>query len=319
MSQSRIFARVHRMEYAAEEVLAVEFRRLDGEPLPRFTAGAHIDIHLPGGLSRSYSLLNDSRETHRYVVAVGLDAKSRGGSQYIHTRMRVGDTVEISEPRNHFPLVEDAPLVVLIAGGIGVTPMVCMARRLSELGRPFVFHLAARNRARAAFLDEINALGGIVATHFDAEHGGKPLDIAPIIAAAPAGAHFYCCGPMPMLAAFEAATAHLPEVFAHVEYFTAKAAPASASAPGAFTLTLAKSGKTIEVPADKSILEALLEAGFEVDYSCQDGVCGSCETKIIAGVADHRDSLLSKAERESNRTMMICVSRCVGDHLTLDL
>jgi ferredoxin-NADP reductase len=319
MSNETITARVHRIEWAAEEILAVEFRRPDGAPLPAFTPGAHIDLHLPNNMLRNYSLLNDSSETHRYVVAVGLDAASRGGSTYIHRELRVGQIVPISAPRNHFPLVEDAPLVVLIAGGIGITPLACMARRLAALGRPYEIHVASRNPGRAAFVDELRALGQPVHAHFDSEHGGAPLDMAPIIANAPAGTNFYCCGPSPMLAAFEAATASLPEGLAHVEYFKAKEQPLPASAPGAFKLTLAKSGLTIDVPANQTILEALLEAGIEADYSCQDGVCGTCETKIIAGAPDHRDSLLSKAERESNKTMMICVSRCAGDHLTLDL
>lgn len=319
MTQETIAARVHRIEWAAEDILAVEFRRPDGSALPAFTAGAHIDLHLPNGLLRNYSLLNDSAETRGYVIAVGLDAASRGGSRYIHRDLRVGQVIQISTPRNHFPLVEDAPRVVLVAGGIGVTPLVCMARRLTAIGRPYEIHVAARNAARAAFLDELRALAGPVHAHFDSDHGGAPLAIAPIVSAAAPGTHFYCCGPGPMLAAFESATAGLPDGFAHVEYFKAKEQPASAVAPGAFKLTLAKSGRTIEVPANKTILDALLDNGIVADYSCQDGVCGTCETRILAGQADHRDSLLSKAERESNKTMMICVSRCVGDALTLDL
>ena len=319
MTEQTFPARVQRIEWAAEDILAVEFRRPDGGPLPAFTPGAHIDLHLPNNMLRNYSLLNDSRDTHRYVVAVGLDANTRGGSKYIHHELRVGQVIPISAPRNHFPLVEDAPRVVLIAGGIGITPMVCMARRLAALGRSYEIYVAARNPARAAFVEELRALGGPVHPHFDSDHGGAPLAMAPIIAAAPAGTHFYCCGPGPMLAAFEAATASLPDGFAHVEYFKAREQQASATAPGAFTLTLAKSGRTIEVAANQTILEALLANDVEADYSCQDGVCGTCETKIITGVADHRDSLLSKSERESNKTMMICVSRCLGDHLTLDL
>ncbi len=319
MTNETISARVQRMEWAAEGILEVEFRRPDGGDLPAFTPGAHIDLHLPNGLLRNYSLLNDSRDRHRYVVAVGLDAASRGGSRFIHGDLRVGQIMPISAPRNHFPLVEDAPHVVLIAGGIGITPLACMARRLAALGRPYEIHVAARNPERAAFVSDLRALSGKVLPHFDSEHNGAPLDIAAIVAKAPAGAHFYCCGPGPMLAAFEAATAGLPDGLAHVEYFKAKEQPASTVAPGSFKLTLAKRGETIEVPADKTILEALLDHGIEADYSCQDGVCGTCEVKVVSGVPDHRDSLLSKSERESNKTMMICVSRCLGDHLTLDL
>jgi len=319
MTSTSIKARVWRMEWAAEDILEVEFRPTAGGALPAFAAGAHIDLHLPNGLTRNYSLLNDSRDTHRYVVAVGLDAASRGGSKFVHREMRVGQILDISAPRNNFPLVEDASHVVLVAGGIGITPLACMARRLAALGRSYDMHIAARNKERAAFVEDMRALGQPVHVHLDVEHGGKPLSIAPIVANAPADAHFYCCGPTPMLAAFEAATAQLPEGRAHVEYFSAKAPSPGAPAPGAFLVTLARSGRTFEVPADKSILETMLDLGLHADYSCQDGVCGTCETKVVSGIPDHRDSLLSKAERESNKTTMICVSRCLGDHLTLDL
>jgi ferredoxin-NADP reductase len=208
--------------------------------------------------------------------------------------------------------------VILIAGGIGITPLYCMIRRLTALGRSFELHYAVRGPDRAAFLEDIRALGARIHTHFDSEHGGAPLAIAPIVGAAPTGAHFYCCGPTGMLAAFEAATQDLPANRVHIEYFKPKEQPPAVSS-GAFTVVLARSGQTFEVPPDKSILEVLLENGINADHSCMDGVCGSCETRVIDGVPDHRDSLLTKAERESNKTMMICVSRCLGPRLVLDM
>lgn len=312
--------RVIRMEWEAEGVISVALARPDGGELPAFAPGAHIDLILPNGVTRSYSLSGDPADRLRYVVGVGLDAKSRGGSSYIHNQLRVGQILQVSEPRNHFPLVEDAPMVVLIAGGIGITPLYCMARRLAALGRPYEMHYATRNAARMAFLPQMRALGGPVHVHYDEEQGGSPLDVAAIFSRYPAGTHYYCCGPVPMLAAFEAAgaAAGIPDANIHVEYFTAK--PQNAVAPSAgFTVVLARSGKEIMVPSDKSILEMLSINGVKVESSCQDGICGTCEVKVLEGIPDHRDSVLTKAEQAANKSMMVCVSRCKGERLVLDI
>lgn len=309
--------RVQRIEWEAEGVISVELRRPDGAPLPEFTAGAHIDIHLPNGLVRSYSLSGDQSDRQRYIVGVGLDAASRGGSLYIHNQLRVGQILQIAGPRNHFPLVEDAERVVFIAGGIGITPMFCMMRRLNVLGRKFELHYATRNRQRMAFLASLQALGP-VHIHCDDEQGGRPLDLVAIIQKHPVGTHFYCCGPTPMLTAFEQATAHLPADLVHVEYFSPKPQDPAAES-STFTVVLARTGREYVIPADKSILDVLAHQGVKVDSSCQDGICGTCETRVLEGVPDHRDSVLTKAEREANKSMMICVSRCKGERLVLDL
>ena len=313
-----LILRVHRIEWAAEGTVVVEFRDPCGQTLPPFTPGAHIELNLPNGIRCNYSLLNDSAEDHRYVVAVALDAASRGGSAYMHRDLRVGQSIHVSRPRNQFPLVEDAEHVVFIAGGIGITPICSMMRRLAALDRSFELHYATRTADRAAFLSDLRALGRPVHVHFDAEHGGAPLAIAPIIRAARPNAHFYCCGPTPMLDTFEMATRYLPEGRARVEYFKPKEQPPLAET-GRFTVILAKSGRAFEIAADQTILGVLLETGISAEHSCMEGVCGTCETRIIEGTADHRNSVLSKSEREANRTMMICISRCLGDRLVLDL
>jgi len=308
--------RVHRLEWAARDVLELELRAPDGADLPAYEPGAHIDIQLPNGLSRSYSLKGDPALRDRYVVGVGLDARSRGGSSYIHGSLRIGQEIPVRAPLNHFPLAE-APKTVLIAGGIGVTPMTCMARELARRGVDFEFHYAVREKARAAFLDELSGYCPGLALHTDDIAGG-PLDLAPIVAGQPEGTHFYCCGPAPMMAAFEAITESLPAETIHVEYFSPKPVETGGADAG-FTVVLQKTGKTVEVAADETILDAVKRVGIVPDTSCEDGICGTCETRILEGVADHRDSVLTKKEQEAGKTMMICVSRCKGDRLVLDL
>lgn len=311
--------RVARMEWVATDILEVELRAPAGGELPAYEPGAHVDLHLPNGLIRSYSIKGDPEQRDRYVVGVGRDAASRGGSVYVHDKLRVGEIVPVSAPRNNFPLAEEAPLSVLIAGGIGVTPLVCMARRLSRLGRACIFHYAVRSADRAAFLDELGAMGIDLRLHVDAEAGG-PLDMAAALAGHPEGTHVYCCGPSGMMQAFEAGTEGWPEDNVHVEYFTPKVVEAPADAvEGPFTVECRKSGKMVEVAPDVSIADALRAAGVSVDTSCEDGICGTCETRVIEGTPDHRDSILTKKEREANRTMMVCVSRSKGGRLVLDI
>ena len=308
--------RVEAMRREAEGVLSVELRDPHGAELQPFSAGSHIDLILPNGMTRSYSLLNDPAERHRYVVAVGLDANSRGGSRFVHDRLRVGAAVKVAGPRNNFPLNENAQSHVLIAGGIGITPMLAMMRRLAAADQSFHLYYGVREAARAAFVEDIVALKGGFTQHIDAERG-CPMDLVEIIASHP-DADFYCCGPGPMLAAFEEATEALPEDRVHLEYFAPKAQDDSAS-NNAFDVECRTSGIEVHVTEDRTIAEALAEAGVAVELSCQEGICGTCETPVLGGEPDHRDSVLSKAERAANKTMMVCVSRCRGDRLVLDL
>lgn len=316
-----IQVRVKSVTWEAEGVYSFDLRPMPPRrELPPFTAGAHIDLHLPNGLIRSYSLTNAQDERHRYVIGVNKDASSRGGSRYMHETVRAGDTLAISEPRNNFPLDESAPLSVFIAGGIGITPLYGMAHRLQALGRPWQMYYAARARKNAAFVDELQALrdasGRDVQFSFDQETGGRLLDLPGIVAALPSGAHVYCCGPLPMLDAFQKATASLSPNQVHVEYFTAAE---EAATEGGYTVELARSGRSVTIPPGKTILDTLLDLGIDAPFSCQEGICGTCETRVIEGTPDHRDLVLSPEEKAANNTMMICCSGSKTPKLVLDL
>ncbi|MSQ18103.1 MAG: oxidoreductase [Betaproteobacteria bacterium] len=312
--------RVKTLIWEAPGIVSADLRPLEGNVLPPFTAGAHIDLHLSTGLVRSYSLLNAQSERHRYVIAVQRDRTSRGGSLWIHDKLGAGDVIKISPPRNNFALAEGAPSTIFIAGGIGITPILGMVRQLDMLGHPWQLHYCTRTRAGTAFINELEALAangrGAVRFNFDEEPGGKMIDLAALTAAAPKDAHLYCCGPLPMLAAFEAATAAWPREQVHVEYFTAKEAPAVA---GGFTVVLAKSGREIKVDPGVSIINALFRAGVNHPSSCLEGVCGACETPVLEGIPDHRDLVLTESEQRANRTMMICCSGCKSERLVLDI
>jgi tetrachlorobenzoquinone reductase len=313
---------VKSVTHKAQGIHAWEFRALDDGPLPPFTAGAHIDLHLSNGLIRSYSLCNAPSERHRYVVAVNRDRASRGGSTFLHDTLKTGDTIEIASPRNNFELVETASHVVFIAGGIGITPIYAMIQRLEAIGRTWELHYSARQKAMCAFREELEAIEakqpGRVHFNFDHEVGGKVTDLDGLLAGRSKDVELYCCGPNPMLEAFEAAArnAGFPAAQVHVEYFTAREAPA---VEGGFAVELARSGRTIQIQPGETILDALLAHGIEVPFSCKQGVCGTCETRVVSGEPDHRDLVLTEAERAANQTMMICCSGSHSAKLVLDL
>lgn len=322
--QRTLLARVHQIRREAEGVVSIELLPAKAEvSFPSFEPGSHIDLLLPNGLTRSYSLCNPAEDRNRYVVGVLNDRKGRGGSRYIHEQLRVGQEIDISVPRNHFRLHEDAPNSVLVAGGIGVTPIFCMLQRLVARGRPVEIVYCARSRGEAAFADAIRQIAdenGIPITwHFDDEQGARP-DLTALLAQRGAESHFYCCGPAPMLDAFEKSCERLGYANSHIERFAAPTAQ-PVTETSRFEVLCEVSRKSVEVPPDKSILDVLIEAGLNPEHSCREGVCGACETTVLGcdGELDHRDSLLTKAERQAGRTMMICVSRCTGKHLVLDL
>jgi ferredoxin-NADP reductase len=322
MSSPTLNALVHTMRYEADGIVSVEFRPASPEvDFPAFEAGSHIDLHLPNGLVRSYSLCNPSTDRQRYVVGVLNDRKSRGGSRYVHQQLRVGMTLAISQPRNNFKLEEGAGHSVLVAGGIGVTPIWCMLQRLAAIGKPAELIYCARSRKESAFGEAIAALAtekGIALTwHFDEEKGGPP-DLAALLGGKGADSHYYCCGPTPMLDNFEKTCEQLGLANAHIERFAAVHVEAP-SATQSYVVECARSGKTVEVPPGKSILDSLIDAGLNPDHSCKEGVCGACETKVLDGEVDHHDGILTKLERASNKTMMICVSGCKRGPLVLDI
>jgi ferredoxin-NADP reductase len=302
--------------YAARDTNLYEFRRPDGGTLPPAEPGAHIDVHLPNGMVRQYSLVEADSDPGAYLIGVKLDPAGRGGSRYMHEQLRVGQILTISAPRNNFPLAETEAPIVLFAGGIGITPIWCMVQSLSRRQRPWQLFYSCRSRQDAAFLAPLAALGSLVGLHFDDENHGRFLDIAGLVAAQPDDAELYCCGPQPMLAAFEAATAGRPSERVHVEYFTPKTA---AALEGGFIVELARSRREFAIPAGQTILGVLLDAGVDVTYSCEEGVCGACETNVLGGEPDHRDNILTEKERAANRTMMICCSGSKSERLVLDL
>jgi vanillate O-demethylase ferredoxin subunit len=308
--------RLTAVTYAAQGTHLFEFRPLGGRSVVAFEAGAHIDLHLPNGIVRQYSLVNRQDETHRYVVGIKRDPRSRGGSSYIFERLLVGTVVKIEGPRNNFRLVEDAAHTVLVAGGIGITPIWAMLHRLESSGRSWELHYATRSRNETAFAVELEQFGDRAHLHVDDEFGGAVMDIGAALRDVASGAHLYCCGPTPMLASFEEATKSLPRAHVHVERFTGETPVASA---GGYLVELARCGKVVRVGEGQTILAALRANGVNVPSSCEQGICGACETKVVSGVPDHRDLILSEEEKAANATMMICCSGSKSDVLVLDL
>ncbi|MGW1000338.1 PDR/VanB family oxidoreductase [Streptomyces sp. NPDC002520] len=311
MSQTSQQLTVRRMTWEADGVLSVELTHPEGKPLPAWTPGAHIDVEV-GGRIRQYSLCGDPQVTGTYRIGVLNEPASRGGSRHVHTQLRPGQTVTVSEPRNHFAL-EDAPGYVFVAGGIGITPLLAMAREAARRGAGWRMVYGGRSRASMAFTDELAALGGEVTVVPQDEHGHIDLDAA--LADLPEGTLVYCCGPEPLLAAVER---KCPADRLRVERFAAPVVERTGD-DEAFEVECRTSGRTLTVGPDTSILKAVEDAGISVDSSCRDGICGSCETRVLAGTPDHRDFLLSEAEHTANATMMICVSRCASGRLVLDL
>ena len=310
-----IDVRLTAIHYAARDTNLYEFTALDGKPLPTYQPGAHIDLHLPNGLTRQYSLIKAKPDPLSYTVGVKRDPASRGGSRCVHDELRVGKTLKISPPRNNFELVENANHVILFAGGIGITPIWCMVQRLETLGRSWKLYYACRSRSDMAFLQSLEAMSP-AQFHFDDESAGKFLDVTAIVAEAPKDAHLYCCGPTPMLKAFEAATASWPREQIHIEYFTPKQ---DAAKTGGFVVELARTGQEFVIPEGKTILQVLLDAGVDVDYSCELGICGACEQRVISGEPEHRDAILTEEEQASNTKVMICCAGCKSERLVLDL
>ncbi len=302
--------------FGATRTNLFEFRPLRGD-VPRFTAGAHVDVYLPNGTIRQYSIASSTTDRTRYLLGVKLETDGRGGSRCMHEQLRVGQVLKIGLPRNNFPLVEAAAVSIFIAGGIGITPIKCMIDRLQAIGAGWRLHYAVRARDEALFVDDFSSAGDRLQLHVDDEHAGQVIDVDAIIAAAPPDAQLYCCGPAPMLAAFEHACATRPAKFVHLERFSAPDVVAATG--GAYTVELARSKRAITVQPDQSLLQALRAAGITIKTSCQQGICGTCETRVLAGTPDHRDMILSDDEKAANDTMMVCCSGSLGPTLVLDL
>lgn len=302
---------VDRREQAAEGVLALTLRHPQGEELPAWEPGAHVDVLLGPGLERQYSLCGDPADRQLWRVAVLREADGRGGSAYVHERVREGDKVRVRGPRNHFPL-QPSPRYRFIAGGIGITPVLPMLAAAEAAGAEWTLLYGGRTRRSMAFTAELERYGDRVTLAPQDETG--LLDLAPVLDDLPDGTLVYCCGPDPLL---DAVGQRCPAGTLRVERFRPKEQPAGDG--GAFEVVLKRSGRTLTVPPRVSILDTVRAAGVEVLFSCTEGTCGTCETDVLEGAPEHRDSVLTDEERESGETMMICVSRCRGGRLVLDL
>ncbi|XVX18740.1 PDR/VanB family oxidoreductase [Actinomycetota bacterium] len=298
----------------SEGVVSLRLVPATGDELPEWTPGAHVDLLLGDDLVRQYSLCGEAGDRAAYRVAVLLEPESRGGSRFVHEQIQEGATVRVRGPRNHFALAS-APRYIFIAGGIGITPILPMIAEAEAAGAQWQLYYGGRARGSMAFLGELERYGDKVTLVPQDEAGHLPLE--EILGTPQPGTLVYCCGPEALLTAVESACETWPSNALHLERFTAK--PIDDSDNSDFEIVLERSGLTLEVPADKSIFEVVREAGVSVLGSCLEGVCGTCETDVLDGEVDHRDSVLDEDERESNEMMMICVSRCKGAQLTLDL
>ncbi len=313
--------RVARRVEEAEDICALELVAVDGRPLPAFSAGSHVDVHLPGGFVRQYSLCNDPAESHRYQIAVLRDPASRGGSAAVHSALHEGTALSISAPKNHFGLAHGAARHLLMAGGIGVTPILCMAERLAAVGGAFEMHYACRSPARMAFAERIRSapFAASVQFHFDDGAEAQRLDIDAVLAAAGADTHLYVCGPKGYMDAVlgTARARAWDEARLHWEFFAADAGPRGGDA--AFEVQIASSGRVIAVAHDQTVHQALSDAGVEVMVSCEQGVCGTCLTRVLEGEVDHRDSYLTPEEQAAHDQFTPCCSRAKSARLVLDL
>ncbi|VIO77739.1 PDR/VanB family oxidoreductase [Bradyrhizobium ivorense] len=313
---------VSKVEALTPRIREFVLARANGAPMPGWAAGAHIDVHLPDVGRRSYSLIETSspRATEHptsYRIGVLQESKSKGGSTYMHG-LKAGDRLTISPPANNFPLHAGAGEIVLVAGGIGITPLLTMACELGAAQRPFSFHYAGRSRSELAFLGEVERLTGAKAVIHADDEAGRFFDLEGLMTRLAADVPLYLCGPLPMIEAAIALAKRLdwPPGRLHFEIFSA---PEEKSGDSSFEVELKSSGRVYAIPPGKTILDVLIEAGEDPMHDCKRGDCGICQTAVLEGIPDHRDYILSDSEKASNKVMQICVSRAKTEKLVLDL
>ncbi|MGC3962932.1 MAG: PDR/VanB family oxidoreductase [Rhodocyclaceae bacterium] len=315
--------RVRGVRLEAEGIRSFELVSTNGSPLPSWAPGAHIEVQLPGGIARQYSLFNSPDETHCYRIAVKREPASRGGSACLHEKIALGDTLLVRAPRNLFGIDHNARRHVLIAGGIGITPILSMFQSLAARGEDVTLHYFARSRAMAAFADLLAAhpAGAAINCHFGLDEMATRVRLQSILTecAPSAGGALYVCGPGALmeLVANRAAAAGWPDEAVHSESFGSALKPAATG--GTFEVVFQRSGARCTVQAGQTILAAARAAGVEIVTSCEQGVCGACLTNVIEGMPEHNDAYLSKAERDGGKLILPCVSRCQGHHMVLDL
>lgn len=303
--------RVKCITWEAPGVVSLDLVSPDGVALPAFEPGAHVDLHVPSAPVRQYSLCGDTGNGWRIAVR---DVAGGRVSGLMHRALRPGALLEAEGPRNNFPLLP-SPRYVFVAGGIGITPILPMLRAATQAGADWTLLFCTARAAEAPFLAEARALGEVV-VHASSE--GTRLDVIARLAAPQPDTLVYCCGPQRLMEAVEAATASWPEGSVHFEWFAARSRPAGEGSDG-FEVVCAQSGLTLSVDATTSVLQALRDAGLDRPSSCEQGVCGTCECRVLEGEVDHRDSILSAGERAANDVMMTCVSRAKGARLVLDI
>lgn len=319
MMSDRLNVQIRRRVNEADGIISLELVDPSGADLPRFDAGAHIEVDVAPGLSRHYSLCNSPQERDRYVLGVLREPSSRGGSALIHERFHEGVRIKIGPPRNHFSLEESAGHSILVAGGIGITPLLAMAWRLHTLGASFELHYCVRTRARAAFADLLrrSPFAERVTVHCDDDGDASRLEMRAMLQNPRPDTHVYVCGPGGFIDAltYIARDCAWNEANVHYEFFAA----AVCTSGSGFVVHAARSGLSVDVPADKSVAQALLDAGVDVPLSCEQGVCGTCLTRVLDGVPEHRDVFLTPEERAANDRMLLCCSRAHSPLLRLDI
>jgi ferredoxin-NADP reductase len=308
---------VHRRHAAADGVVALDLVHPHGDDLPTWQPGAHIDLMLEEGLVRQYSLCGDPRDVTTWRVGVLLDPQSRGGSRHVHDKLGEGASVRVRGPRNHFALI-DSPRYLFIAGGIGITPIITMIDFAQQSGSDWTLIYLGRKRTTMAFAEALHDAYGDRVRLWPHDENGR-FDLAAALTESADQTLVYCCGPESLLCAVEQHCAHWPEGSLHIERFAAKATESNAEALDTFQVICQRSGVTVEVSEDVSILEALEDADIPIMSSCLEGICGTCEATVLEGTPDHRDSMLTDAERTSGNKLLTCVSRSCSEKLVLDL
>lgn len=311
--------RISRLHYVARDIMSIELESATSQELPRTSAGSHVDVHVSDKIVRQYSVCNDPSQSGRYRLAILNDPGSRGGSRAIHETFREGMIVKIGRPRNNFGLIEDGGRAMLLAGGIGITPLLSMAYRLQTIGKDFDFHLCARSLDRAPFLDEISRSPFAERFRLHLDDGPAEQRFQPELALerACSSTNIYICGPRGFIdfAVGAARKAGCLEGWIHTESFSATDVKGEAS----FTVVASRSGQRFVVPGDKSIASVLEENGVCVDLSCEQGICGTCLTRVLAGRPEHRDAFQTDAEKQRNDRIAICCSRSLSEELVLDV